>query len=111
MAQAGTAVAVMGPNTCGAVSRASLHVPAAAAVCRQARAPGTAPSASNNEARSSRAPRSSPRLGPAASMVHHVMAFCKLALAVKPISPARMEHINVNASSDMKHSAAAERDS
>jgi len=91
MAQAGTAVAVMGPKTCGALSKASLHVPAAAAVCKQARALGKAPSASNNEARSSRAPRSSPRLGPAASVVHHVIAFCKLALAIETISPASIE--------------------
>ena len=76
------------PRAWGAFSRASRQVATVPAACRQAEASGQALSASSSEARSRRAPRSSPRLGPAASVVHHVMAFCKLALAAVTVSPA-----------------------
>lgn len=87
-AHAGTAAAVTTPRSCGAANRASRHAPAVAAAFRQARAPGTAFSAMSTDARSSRAILSSPRLGPAASVVHQVMAFCRLALATVPASSA-----------------------
>ena len=85
---AGTAAAFTTPRSCGAVNSAFKHAPAVAAACRQARAPGTAFSAMRTDARSSNVALNRPRLGPAASVVHQVMAFCKLDLAAPPASSA-----------------------